>query len=458
MKLYKRLKGMSKRTKVGLVTSALYTSVVLAAPVYAAVTQEIKQETVQQVQEITLEQAATVKQLETLYNNKLTEYVSDKILKVDEIENLYKINDKKINLLTNERNVLNTQYSGFEAQLGSLRQEIDKNVKILESTEKIAVLVNTRKNLDEKILCYYLGLTNKDIGNITYSAETLIESELNVHFKKIVIETDKILKQYYQDNRLEILLTKDKFTLNDILTLYGLIQREDYFDKVKNKELNKKINALINERDKISHSNEFVSLSKKIESLDKKISTVSYDLAPFKAYLAQKNNLKEFENRYGNYNRQPCISILKMCLLEKKGLKDSMGEKGLMASEKLLKSQNDEIISNLKSYLRSENLDVKIDDLGNPAKMPINIVASIFLGLLVPIVRNVVLKAYVRGKEAYEIEYMLSLGAGLGNGCIGLFVTDALHPLAFPIRMLTPLILQPAFKLFKFDPCQKIAS
>ncbi|MBU4502906.1 MAG: hypothetical protein KKA79_10000, partial [Nanoarchaeota archaeon] len=70
-----------------------------------------------------------------------------------------------------------------------------------------------------------------------------------------------------------------------------------------------------------------------------------------------------------------------------------------------------------------------------------------------PIVRNLVVKKYVKSKKANDGEYLVAGFVGAANGLVGL-AFDGLHPLVLPVRLLSPLVLQPAFKLLKIDPCK----
>ena len=57
------------------------------------------------------------------------------------------------------------------------------------------------------------------------------------------MEADKILRQYYQDNRLGLILKKNEFHLNNVISLYNLIKNQDdyYFDYSYKSELKEKI-------------------------------------------------------------------------------------------------------------------------------------------------------------------------------------------------------------------------
>ena len=59
----------------------------------------------------------------------------------------------------------------------------------------------------------------------------------------------------------------------------------------------------------------------------------------------------------------------------------------------------------------------------------------------------------IKGNKVRDDEHMLSVCAGGFNGLLGMGI-DGLHPLVYPARMLSPLLLQPIFKLMKADPCK----
>ena len=74
------------------------------------------------------------------------------------------------------------------------------------------------------------------------------------------------------------------------------------------------------------------------------------------------------------------------------------------------------------------------------------------LGLGIPIARNLLVTAYVKGKRAEGINYAMGTLAGVGNSALGALFIDGLHPLVYPIRLIaTPFIIQPAKKIFKID-------
>jgi len=451
MKLYKKFKRMKTSAKMGLVGTALYATT-LAAPVYSAVKEEI----VQPIQPINMEQITNSEQAGTLYNEKLIEYTSDKFLESKEIENLYTIKSKEKELMVSERKGLIDNYNG---DIGEKIEKIDTEItqcrQILDGSKKIKSLNGTRKDLEEKILVYYPALVDKSKGNIVYEANYDLPRDYNKVFKELVIEADKILRELYNDNSLKPLTDgKYYYDLNDVLVLYNILQGKDSGpDLNKEKSILVRISNLENEKEGLLKANpDFLTLKSNIESFEKNIVKNSEIAHILKRYIDNKGYVKEFEEKFGNYNNKLSIGFLKEKFLRKKGMKRDLE---YMTAD--IQTNQEGIILGLGLHLKSYNLTTSIEEIGNPAKTRLSwFLGSIILGVGFPVVRNLIVKKYVKGKEATGAEYILTTFVGVGNG-IGGVVLDGLHPLVFPVRMLTPLVFQPVFKLFKIDPCKAIA-
>ena len=80
------------------------------------------------------------------------------------------------------------------------------------------------------------------------------------------------------------------------------------------------------------------------------------------------------------------------------------------------------------------------------------------VGWILPIVRNLIVKKYIKGDKADGEEMFFSGFGGAINGALGVFLIDGLHPLVFPARMLTPVVLQPLFKLGRDKDAKKKAA
>jgi len=188
---------LGKKIKTGLVGASICAATALTS--YANV--EKKPEP------LTLEQSTTIEQVNTLYEEKLIEYASDKILKNNELEDLRDIQEKKYSLLKNQLEPLEKEYNEkVTVTVDSLDNQIRSINWDLNSESKITVFAATRSKLDDKILRHYPALLDKDKGNLTYSAEALIEPGLVEDFREIAKEADGIMKKYYKDNNLEFLL------------------------------------------------------------------------------------------------------------------------------------------------------------------------------------------------------------------------------------------------------------
>ncbi|MBU4502901.1 MAG: hypothetical protein KKA79_09975, partial [Nanoarchaeota archaeon] len=237
MRIYKKWKNLKPDVKVGLACTAFYFAS-LATPIYAAAEKELRDP----VQPINLEQVINVPQVETLYKEKLAEYSQDKIIEDIEIENLYKIHQKRIVLLKEESATLSKEYSEkWESKLNKLDVKKINLESNLNSGEDLSVLSDVKKGLDKDILRYYPALFESDGGNLNYAADTQLNSELEESFRKLVIEANAILLQYYNDDGLKLLVDKDCYDLNDIAILHNMLNKEKHTDENKRAAVLKKI-------------------------------------------------------------------------------------------------------------------------------------------------------------------------------------------------------------------------
>jgi len=447
MKLYKRFKKMKTSAKLGLVGTALYAAT-LAAPLYAAVRNEIKQP----VQPVNLEQITTREQVNKLYKEKLVAYASDKLLNHDEINNLYEIKVKENKLLDTEKDALKSEsYEKFYKKLNDLENRI-QDQKNITGFKTVAVLDEVRAKLWDGVLKYYPGLVNPEKSGIVYSSQEIIKEKLNPIFRDILIEGDRILQKYYNDDSLKIIIEQKNFTINDVLATYDLIDRENYSDKVKEAKIKSVIKSFEDEKNALINSPEKAIFDKKIKSIENLINENSNVTNYYLSYINQKIFIDEFEKKYGNFNKEFSVSVYKEHLLKKKGLSDPPSERLLIAAQESIDMKNKLAVSNLESYLKSQNLDVKVQYPDNPAKTLVPVIAGNLIALFFPVLRNILVKAYVKGNKAEIGDYMATSIAGLINGSLGTMLLDALHPLVFPARMLSPLVIQPAFKILKYDP------
>ena len=70
------------------------------------------------------------------------------------------------------------------------------------------------------------------------------------------------------------------------------------------------------------------------------------------------------------------------------------------SAQAFFERKNKNIVPNLEKYLADEGYDVEVSDLGNPAKTFLSYTWGGVLGLLFPMVRNLLVKSYVKGKKS----------------------------------------------------------
>jgi len=442
---------LTKKLKLGLVGA----SICLAAALPAYANSEKPVETVEKVeivQPINVDNINTLEQIDVFYKKTESEYASDKFLNFKELENLYKIEQKREKLLEKEKSGLSEQYAAAE--------KTEKEIEIIDSKLKdamdkhngikqIKIFDIVNEEFSEKVLKYYPALFSDDL-NVVYSAEAMLEPELNSPFKEIVVEADKILKKYHKDDSLEILVNKTEYNINHILTLHKIIEeKNDYFDEDNKEKLKEKIEDLKGKKSEIINSNvALLSLKSNLENLDKRISKVDSHIKNYERYFEHKKTLEEFEAKYGNFNRKIFVSALARDILSANGISDGGNiENQAKLFGKIEKNTIFALTSNFLNY----GPDIKIEKLGNPAKPMVPFAIGFFLALGLPVIRNLLLKRYLK-PDLDDTEYLFSGIAGLGNGMIGALF-DYAAPWIFPVRMLTPLVLQPTFKLLGVDPC-----
>ncbi|MCG2717777.1 MAG: hypothetical protein L6408_02930, partial [Nanoarchaeota archaeon] len=336
----------------------------------------------------------------------------------------------------------------------------DNKIKKLESNlrndNNINVLAETKTRLEEEIFVHYSALINDGNGNITYSGETLLESELNPLFKDIVVNADNLLKQYYKDTRLSVLLNKEQFTLNNLVSVYNLIKDKKIIpDESRKKSLSDGIVSLQKKKEIIENSEHSKELKSKIQVLDNLIDSEQNFVENYETYAKHKENMKEFEESHGNFNNEFFISIAKNDMLENK-LKGYTFMTTLHNHAKQYDHIENSAKSTLEEFVKQSGYDVSIEDIANPAKTRIPWGFGLILGILLPIIRNLAVRKYIAGKESNGVHYCITGCAGGFNAGLGVLLLDGLHPLVFPARMLTPLFFQPLFKAMKVDMCEEI--
>ncbi|MBU4502339.1 MAG: hypothetical protein KKA79_07100, partial [Nanoarchaeota archaeon] len=259
-------------------------------------------------------------------------------------------------------------------------------------------------------------------------------------------------KKYYGNNTLDRLLNKTEYKLNDIVVLYGLIDKvqEDFKGK-KLEELKEKISALDKQRtDFINANQDLLNLNSEIESLEKAVQKGSNLIDNIAAYLALKDNVDKFEENNGNFNKTILIGPLKRDSLFSDGVRD------IERAESNFKWESHDIKNNLEGHFNELGYQgIDFEDVGNPAKPLMPWGWAIAALLVFPVVRNIAVKAYVKGADAGDVEYFLTGLAGLVSGAAACIFAG--FPYVVPLIMASPLVFQPLFKFLDFDLCEELA-
>ncbi|MBU4502623.1 MAG: hypothetical protein KKA79_08555, partial [Nanoarchaeota archaeon] len=226
----------------------------------------------------------------------------------------------------------------------------------------------------------------------------------------------------------------------------------DLYNQEKIEEFNKKIADLEEQKSGLIRANqELFALKGEVDSLEKKIKQNDQFITTYQIYFQFREGIKDFEEKYGNFSKQLLIGPIKREFLNQEGL-----NKGDIESESRIFSSIEETLHDYFGlYFSQEGYkNLKVDMPGNPAKPLIPFWLGLTSVLVFPIVRNMLLRKYVKGKADDEIEYLLSGCAGMFNGFAGAIFCGL--PYCLPALMLSPLILQPFFKLTKFDPIDEM--
>ncbi|MCG2718685.1 MAG: hypothetical protein L6408_07625 [Nanoarchaeota archaeon] len=445
---------ISKKAKLGILGATFYTATTLAAPIYATVEQNTKPNN-----QLTLEQATTIEQIDSLYNQKLIDYTSDKVIEHSEIVDLKSIQEKKFEILKVEHNPLEEEYNE------KIKRPVDElETQIRKLSEKVHygkanVLDDINTKLKEGILIHYPALLNSEKGkNVTYASDTPIEQGLVEPFREIIKEADDLLKQYYDDNNLEFLITKESYDINNLLGVYHLLKDKKGFTSSKmKKQLNDKIAALQEEIEVIGGSEEKKTIKAKLDSIEINYKKIRDIYSDFSTYLDAKEDTEKFEKKFGDFSKQVSISFLKNDFL------DNEVDISYLESHNAIWKIGDRYEGNIQSstkgleeHFKEQGYDVEVKDIHNPAKplLPywwLGMAAGLFL----PVIRNLIIKKYIKGSETSGEEMFYSGMGGLINGAVGVFLIDGLHPLIFPARMLTPVVLQPLFKYGRMKSAKK---
>jgi len=484
MKLYKRLKGIKKSTKLGLVGAALYAST-LALPANA----EVKQEKV--AEPVNLESVTSIEENQMVYFDKLFEYSLDDKLNHMEIWYLYKIaehgssleekadkqnkeyldlqRDKTIEQIVNlkyEKEYLEESVTEFIVKLKSARYrlaEINSNIK-KEATHKQIFLnyeediKKIRKNLDNLIQTYYPGLikgTNSDYHNLHYSANNKLVGNLENEIFPLIRKANKIFHLVFDSDEIdqfwhEDIILQDIISFREVLKLpkkaivkyvpadYAKL-KEEQIKLIESLEKKKPEFEIKANRKIQSLSSELIKLDKKSSSLTTAIFTTTdlsgaffhSRLKSFADYLLALEKRKEFLEKY------------------KIGMDKYWGPSLLLDLRVKFRINNDEYdfkseVKTLENLLKSDTLGVDVEDIRNPTatKAPLWLVwvgGTVFAGLR----RLFIAPCIVRRKyDLMDLIEPLAIA-----GFLGPYLLDGIHPFAYPLRLFAwPFVEEPIRK------------
>jgi len=448
MKWYKKWKRIGTRTKVALAGTALYAATLLSVPVYAAVKNE------KVTEPINLEQVTTPDQAEYLYKEKLNEYVLDKELDSGEIRNLNNILLKEQNLfdkqspqvekytiLKKKTSKISNELSDLEAQL----KEFDNPNNML-----LSYLYERREQVEDLWETEYPGvIKKKDLEfNVVYSSDTRIfGADLCKLIKETIKELNSRITIDYNDSSLSKLLDQDIYEMKDVVKLLKVMKtyeaKLEKFNEgfIKKQELEQKIKELKLQKDIIWEKEMSLEQKNKIEAYINSHIEVSKRLSVFSDYTHFEDKAKKYAEKFGDRNGYWAWSVLAQAILEEKeGYEEATGFINNETKSTIEKSFN--------SYLKSQGLDARVKDLKNPRNFKFSLFwCALVNAFFFPLIRNILVKSYVGPRN--EDEYMMSMGGACISWGVGGVLTDGLHPMAYWVRMASPLYMQPLKKLFK---------
>ena len=448
MKLYKRMKGFGKSLGIGLAGAAFYAAS-LAMPVHA----EAKQEQV--VPQTRLEQVITVKQAETLYQERLNEYSADKKLDSGEIGQLHGILVREKELLDGKKPVIE-KYFSTKKDLSVFPEKISKLEERLEHLGKsdntfLGYLSEKKERIEDLLNEEYPGLLNKKDAqlNIVYSSDMEItDSELKylieetaktLHSKLSLVYDDNVLKKV-SETSIGSLDLKDVAKLLEVMQSFMLKLEGPNHIGITKEMLEKQIEDLTLQEKDLWQGVINVQEKEKVEGYIKTLSDIDRRLNMFSDYISFEGKVKDFVERFGDRNEYWSDSAFGITILKEK--------EGYKASANFLNNSKGTVEDRLNHYLESKGLDAKVKDLKNPVNPKFHVMWCLLVhGFFIPIVRNLLVRKYVGARD--EDDYLIAAAAGLGSGALGTIFTDGLHPLAFWMRMGTPLVIQPLRKILK---------
>lgn len=455
MKIKDKWKSLKPDVKVGLVTTSIYFATTFGLPAYAIASSE--EQPAKVLEPTNLEQITTFEQANTVYDEKLKEYTLDKELDYHECKDLLAISSKAKYLLDEKKPENIEKYFEVKDKVDNLSKQ---RVNLEQSLDKIKepdnffldYLVEKRAEIKEKTAEQYPGILDKEGSelNITYPADidlnddslkTLIKTiAKDVRTKLVVRYNDDILKGVANTNR-------DGLELKHIAKLLKVM--ETYEVKLKEAKkvggtdvtLKSDIKKLKSEEDTIWKANLSEEDKQLFEWYLENNSDVLSKSRILLEYITYKHNADEYLEKFEDKNVYWSDSILAEVLRGRK--------EGYNDLEAALENDNRDMVQDsLNNYLKAEGLEAKVADLKNPSNLKFPFAWCIaFNGLILPIIRNIMVRKYV-DRDADSEEYFGSVCAAGISWLVGGAITDGLHPLAYWARMASPLVIQPAFKIF----------
>ncbi|MCG2718684.1 MAG: hypothetical protein L6408_07620 [Nanoarchaeota archaeon] len=398
---------LGKAAKINLIATALYSAVSLASPIYAAVDKFIEKpkaelvieepksefaygdfskEEETQILENSLEGLNT-SQLKTKYETELHSYTRDSTITSLEVEKLYMVLGKYLEVKTN------------------------KNTFMVDSGRKVepGTLDSVIYSLENDIISHYPDLTlDNQFSTLRYDA--LAELEESNRLKELIEEANMLTAGIAP----EFLVEKECYDIKDLILFYRLL-------KENNKEAKKNIIAP---------------------------SEIPAEIPAARLSLTD-DQFKEVRNVYESYLEGRVKEFAKASKywsagMEMEGTADYVGIGENFFTGQLKRDMAD--VLELQGYPRIE-LGVFYSDIGFRGKFEgkIPMPAMIIFGLCFPFLRTFLLTLYTKRKY----DFGDTLG-NFSNLFLGGLILDSLHPLVYPIRNFAlPFVTEPIRKIFK---------
>ncbi|MBU4502788.1 MAG: hypothetical protein KKA79_09405, partial [Nanoarchaeota archaeon] len=340
-------------------------------------------------------------------------------------------------------------------EISNQREILEQNLDKIKEPDNFFLdyLIEKKVEIKEKISAEYPGILDKSDSNlnITYPADIEINTaNLQTLIKDTAKEINSKLMMRYNDSSLNGVAntSRDSLELKHIAKLIKVIEIYELklisAKKVGGTDiaLKNNIKKLKSEEETIWKSNLGAEEKKLFEEYLENNSDVLSKSRLFSEYVVYKHKADDYLEKFGDKNRYWSDSIFAEIRREmQEGYKDL---------DAFLDDDNKNLVQDsLNDYLKSEGLEAKVADMKNPSNLKFNLLWCL-LGnaLLFPIIRNFMVKKYVDDDPNGE-DYFGSFTAAVGSWGVGCAITDGLHPLAYWVRMASPLVIQPVRKLLK---------